>query len=185
MIAYVFWHAPLAAFSPQQYATALLDFHKELGREPSPGLASCVTYQISQVPWLNRRQRYEDWYFLRSCADLDALNEAAVKPSRWDIHAGIATKMEIGYGGLYQHLHGDEQPRGGDRAIWLTRPRGIRYQPVLEEIIDGSTGFLSCWRRQMVLGPGDEFVITGTSSLALTAPAGWQTRTVERVALAR
>ncbi len=185
MIAYVFWHAPLAEFSPQQYRSALLDFQKDLVREPPLGLVSCATYQISEVPWLNRRQGYEDWYFVRSCANLDALNEAAVKPSRWDVHAGIATKMEIGVGGLYQHLHGDEQPSGGDRAIWLTRPRGIRYQPVLEEIIAGSTGFLSCWRRQMVLGPGDEFVIISTSSLALTVPTGWRTRTVERAALAQ
>jgi hypothetical protein len=184
MIAYVFWHAPLADVSPQQYGIALLDFQKDLVREPPPGLVSCATYQISEVPWLKRRQAYEDWFFVRSCADLDSLNEAAVKPSRWDIHAAVATKMEIGYGGLYRHLHGDEQPRGGERAMWLTRPRGIRYQPALEEIIAGSTGFLSCWRRQMVLGPGDEFVIIGTAALALAVSTGWQTRTVERAALA-
>ena len=184
MIAYVFWHAPLAAFSSRDYGAALLDFQADLMSAPPSGLASCATFQISEVPWLKGRPGYEDWYFVHSCADLDALNEAAVKPSRWEVHARIATKMEAGHGGLYQHLHGEQQPLRGERAIWLTRPRGIRYQRPLQEIIDGSTGFLSCWRRQMVLGPGDEFVIVGNSSLALNAPTGWQTRSVERTVLA-
>jgi hypothetical protein len=29
--------------------------------------------------------------------------------SIWDVHAAIAGKMELGHGGLYQHLCGDEQ----------------------------------------------------------------------------
>jgi hypothetical protein len=184
MLAYLFWHAPLAEFSPRDYETALLDFQKDLVCEPPSGLASCAAYRISEVPWLNRRQRYEDWYVVRSYGDLDALNEAAVRPSRWEIHASIATKMDIGYGGLYQQLHGDEQSFGGDRAIWLTRPMGIRYQQPLKEMIGRSAGFLSCWRRQLVLGPADEFVIIGTASFTLSAPSGWQTRTVERTRLA-
>jgi hypothetical protein len=184
MIAYVFWHAPLAEFGARDYGIALLDFQKDLMRAPPSGLVSCATYRISEVPWLDRQHRYEDWYLVRSCAALDALNEAAVKPSRWDVHARIATRMEVGYGGLYQHLYGDELSLGGDRAVWLTRPRGIRYQEPLQQIIGRSTGFLSCWRRQMVLGPGDEFVMTGTASFALSVPPGWRTRTVERTRLA-
>jgi hypothetical protein len=184
MLAYFFWHAPLTQFSSADYEATLLDFEKDLVREPSSGLASCATYRISEVPWLNRRQGYEDWYFVRSSAELDALNEAAVRPSRWAIHAAIATKMDVGYGGLYQHLHGDALPLDGDRAIWLTHPRGIRYQQPLQEMIGGSPGFLSCWRGQMVLGPGAEFVMVGSRSFDLSVPAGWQARTVERTRLA-
>jgi hypothetical protein len=184
MLAYLFWHVPIAKFSPREYETALLDFQRDLVRAPPPGLASCAAYRISEVPWLNRRNGYEDWYFVRSYGELEALNEAAVRPSRWDIHAGIATKMDVGHGGLYQQLHGDEQPFGGERAIWLTHPRGIRYQQPLNEMISRSTGFLSCWRRVMVLGPGDEFVMIGTTSFALSAPSGWRTRIVERTRLA-
>jgi hypothetical protein len=184
MLAYVFWHVPLAEVSTREYEAALLTFQADLANAPPSGFASCAAYRISEVPWLDRRQGYEDWYFVHSSAALDTLNEAAVKPKRWDVHAGIATKMETGRGGLYQHLHGEEQPRGGERVAWLTRPRGIRYDRPLQEIIDGSTGFLSSWRRQMVLGPGDEFVVIGTSRLALSVPEGWQMRTVERTILA-
>jgi hypothetical protein len=79
------------------------------------------------------------------------------------VHAAIASKMQLGYGGLYRHFYGDEQPLAGTRAVWLTRPRGIRYERPLRDMADGAAGFLSCWRRQMVLGPGDEFVLIGTS----------------------
>ncbi len=127
MLAYVFWHLALADVSAKEYETALLSFQADLANAPPSGFASCTTYRISEIPWLDRRQGYEDWYFVHSSAALDTLNEAAVKPKRWDVHAGIATKMETGRGGLYQHLHGEEQPRGGERVAWLTRPRGIRY----------------------------------------------------------
>jgi hypothetical protein len=183
MLAYVFWHLPRPDFSSQDYEAALLDFVTDLASTPPRGFASCATYRISEVPWLDRRRGYEDWYFVQSSADLDALNTAAVSPRRWDVHAAIASKMEIGHGGLYYHLRGDQQPLGGERVAWLTRPRGIRYEEPLQEIIDGSTGFLSSWRRQMVLGPGDEFVVVGTSRLAIFVPTGWQMRTVERTVL--
>lgn len=185
MLAYVFWHVPRADCSSKDYEAALVNFLANLASVPPQGFASCATYRISAVPWLDGRQGYEDWYFVQSSADLDSLNEAAVQPKRWDVHAAIATKMEVGYGGLYQHLHGDEQPLSGERATWLTRPRGIRYQRPLQEISSSSTGFLSCWRRQMVLGPADEFVIIGTPSLALDVPTGWRARTVERTILAQ
>jgi hypothetical protein len=185
MLAYVFWHIPRADVSLKDYEAALVNFHADLASVPPHGFASCATYRISAVPWLDGRQGYEDWYFVQSSAGLDTLNEAAVQPKRWDVHAAIATKMEIGYGGLYQHLHGDEQPLSCERAMWLTRPRGIRYERPLQEMISGSTGFLSCWRRQMVLGPGDEFVTIGTSSLALNVPTSWRARSVERTILAR
>ena len=128
MRAYLFWHAPSTDVDPRHYETALLDFMSDLSSAPPHGFGSCATYRISEVPWLNNLQGYEDWYFVHSSADLDALNEAAVKPSRWDVHAQIARKMAVGHGGVYQHLHGQEQPRDGARAAWLTRPRGIRYQ---------------------------------------------------------
>jgi hypothetical protein len=183
MLAYVFWHVPRADFSSEDYEAALVNFQADLASAPPQGFTSCATYRISGVPWLDGRQGYEDWYFVRSSADLDPLNEAAVQPKRWDVHAAIATKMDIGHGGLYRHLSGEEASLGGERATWLTRPRGIRYERPLQEIISDSTGFLSCWRRQMVLGPGDEFVIIGTSSLALNVPIGWQTRPVARTVL--
>jgi hypothetical protein len=117
MLAYLFWHAPLAAVETQDYEAALLDFQADLARARPSGFAACATYRISEVPWLDSRKRYEDWYFVRASAHLDALNEAAVAPERWDVHAAIASKMQLGYGGLYRHFYGDEQPLAGTRAV--------------------------------------------------------------------
>ena len=180
MLAYIFWHRPLADIDVHDYETALLGFHTDLAADPPAGLEASATYQISEVPWLNDRPGYEDWCFVKSSAALDSLNNAAVRPERWNVHAAIASKTDFGHGGLYYHLHGDEQPIAGSRIVWLKRPRGIRYEQPLRNIIDESTGFLSCWRKQMVLGPGDEFAIIGNSSLEVLVPQGWQTRVVER-----
>jgi hypothetical protein len=179
MLAYIFWHVPLSGISPSDFEAASLGFQRDLANAPPSGFDSCATYEISEVPWLDGRRGYEDWYFIDSSAALDALNEAAVAPRRRDIHAAIASKMDFGHGGLYRHVFGEEQSFGA-RVVWLTRPRGIDYEPVLRGIADGSAGFLSCWRRQMVLGPADEFAVVGTSSLTFAMPQGWRGRTVER-----
>jgi hypothetical protein len=183
MLAYLFWHVPSAGVEPRDYESALLAFQADLGAAPPSGFFACATYQISEVPWLDHQRGYEDWYLVSSAAELDALNEAAVKPARWDVHAAIASKMGAGHGGLYQHLYGGDRQLDGRRAVWMTRPRGIRYQPVLQGVIEKATGFLSAWRRQMVLGPADEFVIIGTAQLKVPIPEGWQARIVERTML--
>jgi hypothetical protein len=63
---------------------------------------------------------------------------------------------------------------------WLKRPRGIRYEKPLKEMISHSTGFLSCWRKLMVLGPAPEFAIVGNSALDVPLLEGWEAMLVER-----
>jgi hypothetical protein len=133
--------------------------------DPPAGPEASATYQISEVPWLNGLPGYEDWCFMTSLAALYTLNNAAVRPERWNVHAAVFSKTDFGHGGLYYRLHGAAKPIVGSRVIWLKRPRGIRYEQTLRDIVGESKGFLSCWRKQMVLGPGDEFVIIGNSSL--------------------
>jgi hypothetical protein len=183
MLAYIFWHVPFANVDRKDYEAALVAFQADLASAPPQGLTSCATFRISEVPWLNGRRGYEDWYFVRSFAALEALNDAAVNARRGHIHAAVASKMELGHGGLYRHFHGEEEPAAGGRIAWLKRPRGIQYEPALRAIADEATGFLSSWRRQMVLGPAEEFAVTGTSELALALPSGWEARIVERAAL--
>ena len=183
MLAYVFWHLPLASVDPRDYEAALVGFHSDLGAEPPPGFETSATYRVSEVAWLNGRRGYEDWCFVTSSAALDTLNLAAVKPERWEVHAAVSRRTDFGHGGLYYHLHGEAKPIAGSRVIWLRRPRGIRYEKSLQAMIDGATGFLSCWRKLMVLGPGDEFAIIGDDTLDITVPAGWQSRVVERTLL--
>src|SRR5262245_66520897 len=104
MLAYLFWHVPLAGVELRDYESALLAFQADLAAAPPSGLCACASYQISEVPWLDDHRGYEDWYLVRSFADLDALNDAAVKPARWDVHAAIASRMGSGDGGLCREL---------------------------------------------------------------------------------
>jgi hypothetical protein len=97
----------------------------------------------------------------------------------------VASKTDFGHGGLYYHLHGDEQPIAGTRVLWLKRPRGIRYEKSLQEMISRSTGFLSCWRKLMVLGPAHEFAVVGNSALDVPLPEGWEAVAVKRTLLGR
>jgi hypothetical protein len=180
MLAYIFWHAPYVDIDVSEYEKALLRFHEDLMADPPAGLEASATYQISEVPWLSGLPGYEDWCFMTSSAALDTLNNAAVRPERWNVHAAVSCKTDFGHGGLYYHLHGAEKPIAGSRVTWLKRPRGIRYEQTLRDIVGESKGFLSCWRKQMVLGPGDEFVIIGNSSLEVPVPQGWQTNFVKR-----
>jgi hypothetical protein len=129
MLAYLFWHVPSAGVEQRDYESALLAFQADLAGAPPRGFVTCATYRISEVPWLDNRRGYEDWYLVGSSAALDALNEAAIRPQRSDAHAAIASKMGPGHGGLYQHVFGDDQPLAGGRAVWMTRPRGIRHEP--------------------------------------------------------
>ena len=179
MLAYVFWHTPLANVAHHDYETALVNFHADLGRSPPAGVKSSATYRVSGLPWLNRQPCYEDWCFITSSAVLEPLNQAAVAPERWDAHAGVASKTDFGHGGLYYHLHGDQRT-AGTRVVWLKRPRGIRYEKPLQDMIDRSTGFVSCWRKLMVLGPGHEFAIVGGSALEVPLLDGWEALVVNR-----
>jgi hypothetical protein len=181
MLAYIFWHVPLKTIDRAEYEAALVRFHSHMGAAPPPGFQGSATYRISGVPWLDEgRGGYEDWCLVTSSAALDGLNKAAVKPERWDVHADIARKTDHGYGALFYHLHGSETSLDGSRVAWLQRPRGIRFEGPLEEIIATTTGFLGVWRKLMVLGPGDEFLIVGDRSLNVRAPDGWHVRTVGR-----
>lgn len=183
MLAYLFWHVPRAGVDPRDYETALVGFHADLRASPPAGLEGSATYRTSELPWLDGRAGYEDWCFVASSAVLDTLNQAAVKPERWNVHAAVSSRTEFGHGGLYYHLHGDAKPVAGSRVLWLKRPRGIRYEQPLAAMVDASKGVLSCWRKMMVLGPGDEFAIVGDASLDVPLPDGWQGRMVERTLL--
>jgi len=61
MLAYVFWHLPLASVDPRDYEAALVGFHSDLGAEPPPGFETSATYRVSEVAWLNGRRGDEDW----------------------------------------------------------------------------------------------------------------------------
>ena len=180
MFAYIFWHVPFADGNKSEYEAALTAFHRHLANDASQGFKGSATYGISNVAWLSNRTGYEDWYFVDSTSALDGLNKAAVEPERWDVHASVSYKTEFGHGGMYYHLRGEKQPVHGSKIVWLKRPKRIRYETPLQEIIDSSKGFLSCWRKFLVLGPADEFAIIGDETLDVRPPSDWRSLSVSR-----
>ncbi len=112
MTAYLFWHRPFANVAQDAYEAALIEFHRALDALGFPGFEGSATYRISAAPWLDGQAGYEDWNFVESSAGLDPLNQAAVAPEMWDVHAGISGKTEVGNGGIYYHVLGAMPTRG-------------------------------------------------------------------------
>jgi len=183
MLAYIFWHRPYPEIPAASYETALIAFHQRLVEAAPPGFQGSAAYRISPTPWLGDREGYEDWYLVDASWALDPLNRWAVAGPMETAHAAVAGLMEIGAGGLYTLVWGEPTSPPRSAAAWLTRPRGIRYEPVLAELRERLGGPLVCWRRQMVLGPAPEFALVGPPSLDPIPPPGWQTRRVERICL--
>jgi hypothetical protein len=90
--------------------------------------------------------------------------------------------MEQGHGGLYAHAGGESMPAPRSTIHWLTRPRGIQWQPAIEAV-RGSCPQAKAWRRQMVLGPAAEFAVETPAETEIDVPAGWQRRRVTRMRL--
>lgn len=183
MLAYIFWHRPYPAISESEYESTLLRFHRQLAEVSPSGLQASAAHRISPTPWLGERGGYEDWYFLDAAWALDPLNRAAASGRMEAPHGAIATLMETGYGGLYSLVSGELAHLPRSRVSWLSRPRGIRYEPVLAELCERIGGQLNCWRRQMVLSPAPEFALVGPPSLNPVLPTGWQARVVERFSI--
>jgi hypothetical protein len=98
-------------------------------------------------------------------------------------HDGLAAQKEFGAGGLYSHEQGEPSSAPQSTAVWLIRPRGIQYRPVLHAACAG-TANSTAWRRQMVLGPTPEFCVEIPAGAKFPTPDGWQAREVKRVRLA-
>ena len=183
MLAYIFWHRPYEMHAQPVYESALLEFHRQLAQTSPRGFKASAAYRISPTPWLGAREGYEDWYLVDGSWALDPLNQGAVIGRMESPHAAIAALMETGYGGLYSLVLGEPAHPPRSRVAWLSRPRGIRYEPVLAELRERFGGPLSCWRRQMVLSPAPEFALVGSPSLDPVLPSGWQATVVERVSI--
>ena len=65
-------------------------------------------------------------------------------------------------------------------AVWLTRPRGIQWRPVLDTVRQQFPQ-TTLWRRQMVLGSGKEFALIAPLGVDVAAPSGWSALAIERV----
>ncbi|HET7851084.1 MAG TPA: hypothetical protein VFL51_18705 [Pseudolabrys sp.] len=184
MFAYLFWHTPKPDVPAAGYEQDLAAFGKELLKCGCAGLRGTASFRISAVPWLDGQSGYEDWALVDGPGVLERLNTAAVSGAMAPLHGRVAEAMALGHGGLYQHLWGDLAPFAADAAQWLTRPRGIAFHPVLEEITRSAGQPVSVWRRFMVLGPGKEFLVLGRDPLRLQLPQAWEAHSVRRSTVA-
>ncbi len=184
MFAYVFWHTLKPGLSAADYEQGLAEFGKALLKCDCAGLRSAGSFRISAVPWLADQAGYEDWAIIDGPGILETVNTAAVSGAMAPLHGRVADAMALGHGGLYQHLWGEFAPFSADAAQWLTRPRGIAYRPVLEDITRSAGQPVSVWRRFMVLGPGKEFLVLGRDPLRLQVPQGWEAHGVRRSTVA-
>jgi len=183
MLAYIFWHRPFANIDRGRYEESIVRFQAALARQKPPGFIATVSFRIEAVPWLGDQAGYEDWYVLEGSWAMDPLNAFAVAGAVEAPHNEVAAQMEQGQGGIYAHAGGETRPPAQSSIYWLTRPRGIQWQPVLDEV-RSKCPQANVWRRQMVLGPAAEFGISVPGDIELAVPSGWQARRVRRVRLA-
>ncbi len=179
MLAYVFWHRPYSTTTAKRYEEALLRFQQHLRQQDPPGFRGTASFRVAGLPWLGNRPGYEDWCLLDAFWALDPLNSFAVAGPVTSAHDAAAVQMEEGYGGLYALVSGEPVLPERSTAVWLTRPRGIQWRPVLDKMRQQVTQ-TTLWRRQMVLGPGKEFVLIVPLGVDVTAPSGWSALAIER-----
>jgi len=182
MLAYLFWHRPYAITTVKHYEEALLRFQQHLGQQHPPGFGGSASFRVAALPWLDNRPGYEDWCLLDGSWALDPLNAFAVAGPVTSAHDAAAAQMEEGHGGLYALVWGEPVLPERSTAVWLTRPRGIQWLPVLDTLRQ-QLPQTTLWRRQMVLGPGKEFALIVPSGVTVAAPAGWSALAIERVRL--
>lgn len=169
LLAYVFWHWPLAAAVVSTYEADLLMFHASLKSHPPAGFVRSATSAVRGAAWLPEPSEcYEDWYLVRGWAAVGELNHDAVASAHSSGHDRVAHQVAGGVGGLYALQAGDGS-LGQTEATWLTKPPGWSYgrlRLALEDcLVEGAT----LWQRQMVLGPAPEFCLWGSTTFMLPA----------------
>jgi hypothetical protein len=182
MLAYVFWHRPFPHIDGELYEETIMRFQSDLVRQPPPGLRAATSFRIEAVPWLSNYAGYEDWYLLEGSWAMDPLNGFAITGRTQSSHDTAAAQMEEGHGGLYAHAGGDPSPAAQSSVFWLTRPRGISWQAVLDPL-RARYPQANIWRRQMVLGPAKEFAVEVPNDAEIDVPLGWESLRVRRIRL--
>jgi hypothetical protein len=171
MLAYVFWHRPLAEDDAAAYEQALAGFHRSLARSRPVGMRGSAAFGPGALPWREpgraaRTDAYEDWYLLEDWAALGVLGEAAVGRGHRTSHDRAARGMGWGTGGLYRLIEGEIASGAGlgaaTGATWVSLPRGVRPGEVGGLLGDGlDPARASLWQRQLVLGPAPEWCLLG------------------------
>jgi hypothetical protein len=172
MLAYIFWHWPVAQVEPATYQELLGDFHRTLDGNRPVGFRYSRVLLSRRAPWAERdaAATYEDWYIVENSAALDILDQAAVSGPCLPPHNQVARLADGGTGGLYRLRSGDADMPEIRCAYWFNKPAGMSY-PALYELIQPlvEREGIALWQRQMTLGPATEFCLH--SAVELSVPA--------------
>jgi hypothetical protein len=169
LLGYVFWHRPRSGTPRRAYEKKLVAFQESLKAHRPDGFIDALSFRVEGRPWSKRRSKgYEDWYLVNDFGSLGVLNEAAVAGSTRSPHDDIAREAAGGAGGIYKQLRGDIPLREARWATWIRKPAKMPYGEFLGEIsmLAGERRRV-LWRRQMVLGPAQEFCMHSESPLDL------------------
>lgn len=194
MLAYVFWHRPLDETATAAYEQAQIAFHRSLAHTPPVGFRGSAVYRVAELPWPasagprslpGAEGAYEDWYLLDDYTALGVLNEAAVGSGHRSTHDDLARRFGAGAGGLYGLIEGQPDLGVGTLAIWVARTPGVSRRSLGAMLGDGmEPEHASLWRRQLVFGPGPEFLLLAAEPPAGVAPTrlpeGWRASASQR-----
>ena len=180
VLAYLFWHAPVAELATAEYEARLDAFHAALRADAPAGLGPTATVGLDAVPWLGGGPGYEDWYLVEDFTALGTLNAAAVGGGARAPHDAAAAAARVGVGAVMGHVAGSLLPPRIGWAAWLGKPAGMGYDAFHGELAAAFGGEASAWRRQMVLGPTTEYCVLAEAARELPWPPehGWALRAV-------
>ena len=163
MLAYLFWHTPRNA-DVGAYERGLGAFHRALATAPPPGFTASWTLRVDQPPWLpDGPAHYLDWYVVATFTALGELNDAAITGTRRAPHDEVAALTRTGTAALVAHVAGTMAVPNAPTLGLLDKPAGQPYSTFRADLTEAARARpgTGCWMRQMVLGPGPEFVVVG------------------------
>jgi hypothetical protein len=170
-LAYVFWHWPRASVAGTRYEADQRAFHAALATRPPAGFSHSSSSMLSGALWANGgREAYQDRYFIRSSAALDALDRGVASGPRRQAHQSAARAAAGGTAGLYRARLGTP-PVAPRRALWFSKPAGVTYDELvamLHPLVRQDESVL--WMRRLVLGPSPEFCLETAVPVAPTLP---------------
>lgn len=171
MLIYVFWHWKRPSMDTAEYEAHQRAFHAALAARPPAGFSRSTSSAVTGAPWANGGgAAYEDRYFVRDSAALDALEGGVTSGPRQRAHDHAAVGAAGGTAGLYRVRLG-APPAAPRYASWFSRPEGMSYDQLfalLAPLVNEHDSVL--WMRRMVLGPPAEFCLQSAAPLKVPPP---------------